>query len=147
MPQFKTGDMFHDYPTKGVCYIATTNGVVKKDGTLVMGKGNALALARLEPWLPKKMGEVVLKQPIYWVRIFRGPNHWVGVFQSKEDWKQPSRLELIEESARTLHVFAEIAKDITFYLPFPGIGNGGLQRGMVLPFLKDLPNNVIIWEK
>lgn len=144
------GDMFADYPKMGVCYFATTNAVVKKNGELVMGKGNALELAKREPWLPKRMGDSLKGLVAPWTyhgRIFKQTDYWVGCFQTKHHWKDKSDIELINSGVEKLRKIGAAYPDITFYLPFPGIGNGGLKREDVLPLLQGLPDNVIVWER
>ena len=42
----------------------TTNGFVKKSGEGVLGRGNALAMARTIPTLPKLLGNFIIKYGI-----------------------------------------------------------------------------------
>jgi len=46
---------------QGKIVCVTTNGFIKKDGNSVMGKGNALAMAKLIPELLKNLGQHLTK--------------------------------------------------------------------------------------
>jgi hypothetical protein len=132
--------------------LATGNGVVRGDGTLVMGAGAAKALAQAYPWAPKVFGAMARQAPrpngqhwhLYGLIAFKvNPGLAVGVFQSKGDWKAPANLSLIAHSAKKLAEWLRSNPGWEVHMAFPGIGLGGLPEEEVLealePILGDLP--------
>lgn len=144
MPQFKTGDMF-EHAIGNI--LVTTNASVRKDGTLVMGRGAALQAAKLYPGIDYKLGQRV-KQFGY--RMLYGTlwdRHWpIGAFQVKRRWMDKADIEIIKESVKQLRQIAIYYKDVVWNVNYPGIGNGGLSKDVVAPLLAGLPENVVIWE-
>lgn len=127
-------------------FFATTNNVVKKDGNLVMGGGNALALAQIAPELPALFGKKVKQiKGDYYILFERLLNGYFGAFQSKRHYKDTSDIELIRTGAAYLNYHASEYPYFTFHLPVPGIGLGGLKRDEVIEIFKPLPNNVILY--
>ena len=97
--------------------IFTTNAVLKKDGSLVMGRGIARAVRdsfeahpkapeveivetqkidRIYGYLVKKYGNLPFIVPV----VGKQPNspRFVMSFPTKEDWRKPSSLSLIQKS-------------------------------------------------
>lgn len=112
----------------------TTNGIVKQNGELVMGKGIALQAKQRFSNLPKLWGELLLDfgnipELAYYIdnKLFRDPikNSKILVsLPTKHHWKDKSNIELIKES---LHIIDYIInKDKTIAIPRPGCSNGGL---------------------
>ena len=65
----------------------------------------------------------------------------------KSHWKEPARLDIIEQSCKVLSYFLAKYPEISRVdLNFPGIGNGKLKREDVLPLIEQLPDNVHVWE-
>ena len=150
--------IFGDFTQRPV-YIATTNGDIKANGELVMGKGAAKVLSDMYPALPEKAGQVIkqngqfLPQSRVWVYGFLAIpmlRHGVefvmcGIFQTKFHWQGPADLTLIRKSTAKLDNVARAMPDKVFNLPFPGIGLGGLNAGDVEPIISILPDNVHVY--
>ena len=131
--------------------LATGNGVVRGNRTLVMGAGAAKALAQAYPHLPRVFGRMAQGQPrmsggwhLYGLLVIQvAPGLHAGLFQSKGDWKASADLSLIAYSARKLAEWLKSNPGLEAHLAFPGIGLGGLEEEEVLevlePILGDLP--------
>jgi len=127
--------------------LATGNGMVRGDGTLVMGAGSAKALAQSYPHLPRVFGRMARSKPriggwhLYGLLTLDVvPGLSVGLFQTKGDWRDPANIALIKFSAAGLA--AELEKNPQeVHMAFPGVGLGGLEEEEVLEalelFLKD----------
>lgn len=132
---------FHKQPYAVVCI--TTNGVVKNDGTCVMGRGCAWEAKQRIPTVAKVLGSMIQEHGNH--------VHHLGTFLMsfpvKHSWWERADLELIKQSAIELRSEAITYKDWSFYLPRPGCGNGKLSwEGEVKPLLEslDLPDNIVI---
>jgi len=122
---------------KPVIICVTTNGVVKKSGDLVMGKGIALQFAKRFPGLPLLLGEkVALYGNIVHLIITPDYRHTIASFPTKHNWRDDSSLSLIEKSAMLLEqLVTEHNKNA--YLTRPGCGNGNLSwEQQVKPILE-----------
>jgi hypothetical protein len=130
--------------------LAPGNGVVRRDGKLVMGAGAAKALAQAYPHLPRVFGRMALGMPnmggwhLYGLLIIQvAPGLHAGLFQSKGDWKDGADLSVIAYSARKLAEWLKNNPRLEAHLAFPGVGLGGLEEEEVLevlePVLGDLP--------
>lgn len=117
----------------------TTNGVVKANGELVMGKGIALQFAQRWPRLPMLAGQLVegLGNHVHYVAAqfpeIDGTDHTVRVvtFPTKHHWRDKSDLNLIIQSAKELVKLANgdptsRSRWEKVLLTRPGCGNGGL---------------------
>lgn len=115
----------------GDALCVTTNGVIKKDGRLVMGAGIAKEIKNRFPGVDSILGKYVSK---YGNRVFRvGKVNFseksitLFSFPTKNHWKDKSDLNLIEQSCIQLKQLVNkfrIEGDI--YIPAPGCNNGGL---------------------
>lgn len=154
MPNFMRGDLF-SMAGPGVVIVVTTNGIIKSNGDLVMGRGAAGELARLCPRAPHVLGTAIrLAHPktgdfyLYGCVVVPNPDNptrsW-GAFQTKGHYRDPSTLEMVEYGVYRLDKLASQTKT-QYHVNFPGIGLGGLKREDVLPRLARLPGNVTIWE-
>lgn len=122
----------------------TTNGTVRANGELVMGRGVAREARDRFPGLTRILG--------VWVStignrlcVVRACGRWLFSFPVKHHWQEPADLSLIRTSARELANIATVAAGPSlFYLPRPGCGNGRLDWADVKPLLIDLPDNVIV---
>jgi hypothetical protein len=129
-----------------ICF--TSNGVVKPNGELVMGAGVAKAFADKWPPLAIRAGHCVKMggNRVHWLRdIFTyrlddGCHKYVSVvsFPTKNNWKNPSSLPLIIESAKQLSDLTNIYKWKSVYLPRPGVGLGGLDWSVVKAAIEPL---------
>lgn len=133
-----TGDLW-TYPAdwRGV----TTNGVVKKDGTCVMGRGCALEARNKYPGLDKELGELISK---YGTDVYLFEKYKLFTFPTKHHWYDKSDLRLIGDSAISLETIARQAPEETFLLPRPGCNNGRLRWEQVERVIRFLPDNVLI---
>lgn len=114
----------------------TTNGVIKRNGELVMGAGIAKTAALLYPELPRILGDKVnsFGNNVYVINEIA-----IASFPTKHHWTQKSSIELIERSCKQL---LEQSYDWDYILlPRPGCSNGGLQwrdvKPIVSKYLKD----------
>ncbi len=128
----------------------TTNGVVTRDGELVMGGGIALEAAQKFPELPSILARCIEK---YGNVVCLVPEYQVFSFPTKEHWKDPSPIELVKKSAQKLAelmddpIMTEALKSC-FLVP-PGCGLGGLDYGqqvrpLLVEYFKDTPCNLTI---
>ncbi len=133
--------------------IVSTNGFVRNDGRLVMGRGAAYQATQKIPGIDKEAGEKVLDAgKTYGFLPVRMPKAeekklGFGIFQVKFHWNQPAVLDLILHSVQCLTEFALYYHDWQFRMNYPGIGNGGLNPEEVRPLLDPLPDNVTIVHK
>lgn len=112
------GDLFnYQLDDASILRCVTTNGVLNKNQELVMGAGVALRAKILYPNLPKILGELVLKHGNH-VHLIE--NIKIASFPTKHDWKDPSDLQLIEQSCQEL-VEKEDGWD---YIVLPRVGAG-----------------------
>ena len=124
------GDLWNS----GCDYTAvTTNSIIKKNGTLVMGAGVAKQAALRYPGLPRILAEHVMKNGNVPCLV---PEYRIISFPTKHNWKDPSDLLLIIESARKVASLLPI--DFSCGLSKPGCGNGGLQWKVVKPLIEDI---------
>lgn len=138
-------------PVDFIC--VTTNGYIKSDGSLVMGRGIAREVKSLFPGIEHTLGDRVRKSGNC-VHVFYNVERPTGrkkkfynlvSFPTKhEDWRENSDLDLIRLSALELEEIAKTLPTRTFLLPRPGCGNGGLDWKDVKPVIDFLPNNVFI---
>ena len=113
--------------------IITTNGVVRNDGSLVMGKGVALQAALRFPDIPKILGEYVKtfgNVPM----IFN--DYKIITFPTKNHWIDKSDIKLIERSA--VQIYNLLPRETTAAMTRPGCGNGGLKWDEVKPRIESI---------
>jgi hypothetical protein len=125
--------------------LAAGNGVVRRDGSLVMGAGSAKALAKAYPQAPKVFGEMARKEGrfeergwyLYGLLTVRvSPSLSIGVFQTKGDWKEPASLSLVAHSAQKLAKWMKENPGWEAHMAFPGVGLGELEEGKVIEVLE-----------
>ena len=158
MPTFTTGDMWTTF-TETDLFLITTNATIKRNGALVMGRGIARQARDRFPGLDAALGKQIKNvcgspsarfrsgQGQYGLLVSpRWPKAKLGAFQVKWHYSQPASLELIRHSVATLCAWCTAHPDALVALNFPGIGNGRLCREDVLPILRQLPEQVVIWE-
>lgn len=134
------GDMWSYIDRKGFIICVTTNGFIKKDGTGVMGAGNAKQAADLFPDLPRLLG-ISLKNR---KNVVSSLTSKILSFPVKHNWYEKADLKLIRKSARELNKRALEKPDLKFVLPRPGCGNGELKWEKVKSVINFLPDNVIV---
>jgi hypothetical protein len=123
-----------------ICF--TSNGVVKFDGDLVMGAGVAKIFAQRYTWLPRAAGYAV-RQGGNKVHIFDGSPKILS-FPTKLHWNKPSLVELIKKSAEELMVYTDVNKWENVFLPFPGIGKGGLKPNVVRTAVENIFDDRVV---
>lgn len=128
-----------DIMSKADCICFTSNGVIKANGQLVMGAGVALAFARKFPWLPVEAGNAIKefgnRVNVFWDKV-SGTN--IVSFPTKHHWRNPSDLNLIAQSAEDLMGLTKDNGWERIYLPFPGVGYGGLKKEDVMSVLESV---------
>jgi len=150
-----TGDLFRSVKADAICI--TTNGCVKKDGTNVMGAGCAKEATKRWPGISKRVatGLAFGNTPqLLTVKNMEGgfilptesktylvPYH-IMTFPTKENWKDPSDLDLIKRSACKLREFADDFEWDSVVIPRPGCGLGQLSwekdvQPLLAPILDD----------
>ena len=142
-------------------FLITTNPIRKKDGGVVMGRGIAKEAKDRFPRLPYDFGHCLrfMEYPNYTpdlmrytgiIDIYDGQR--IGYFMVKDHWAADAKLAIIEASVNSLLERMRLRDGSgrfishRYDLNFPGIGNGKLSRGDVLPLLQVLPDNVHVWE-
>lgn len=114
----------------------TTNGVRKKDGSLVMGAGVAREAVAKFPEIQFILGRKVLEQGNIPHIAWEQSGTYIVSFPTKVNWRLPSSLNLIQTSAASLQRLADKEKWENVALPRPGCGLGGLQWSDVRPMLQ-----------
>jgi hypothetical protein len=135
-----TGDLWEHYGKPNTIVCITTNGVVKTNGEVVMGRGCAAEAARRFPGIRRVIGDHIRESG----NTLFEPTPGVYTFPVKHKWWEVADPLLIATSTRVLREIAEIRSDVTFILPRPGCGNGRLKWEMVKPLLEGLPDNVLV---
>ena len=115
------GNLWDFHSLGPVCI--TTNGVIKKDGHLVMGAGIALQAKQRFPQLPSRLADAVSQ---HGSQTFYLPDENLFSFPTKHDWRDPSDINLITKSAWELVAITDKMGFTQVYLPKPGCANGGL---------------------
>lgn len=124
----------------------TTNGIVRKDGKAVMGRGIALEAAQKFSWIQTNLGTNLKKY---------GNNvHYLGnnifSFPVKHHWRDKADIELIKKSCLEI---MDALDDLTeerkekqkVLLVRPGCGNGGLNwETEVKPLISTLLDDRVI---
>jgi hypothetical protein len=108
----------------------TTCGIVNKNGYLVMGAGIAKEAKRRFNELPYIFGERVDERGNH---LHIVEKYGVASFPTKNDWKDPSDINLIAQSCRELFHFTK--KWDYVLLPRVGCTNGGLLWKDVRPII------------
>ena len=128
---------------KATVLCITTNGTLRKDGALVMGRGVAKQCMDRNPGVQFKFGQAVQN----FGNIFQyietlDEARILAAFPVKHNWWEQANLELIMVSALSLNQLALSQPQAVIILPRPGCGNGGLDWMDVKPVIEFLPNNV-----
>jgi len=115
-----TGNLWDAQPTFIRC--VTTNGIVKRNGELVMGRGNALQAMQRYPQLPRILGSYVKTSGnmVYYLEQFN-----IASFPVKHNWRDMADIELIKKSCHQLNAMLDNLNRFAI-LPRPGCSNGRL---------------------
>lgn len=139
------GNIFEQKGADAICF--TSNGIVRKDGLLVMGAGIAKAFKDRWPFLPERFGAFVSAQGnhVYCLQVMNPPsgqgNHkiiWVASLPTKHDWRNPSDISLIERSVKELIALTTKIGWNIVVLSWPGCGLGGLTKEKVRKVIEPL---------
>ena len=112
----------------------------------VMGKGLAHAFREKYPQMFSAYKSLCDKKQfnVGQLWLWRGSNQWVLNFPTKKHWRNPSRIEYIEEGLEKFAANYESRgiREISF--PRLGCGNGGLQWELVKPVMEKYLGNLPI---
>ena len=122
----------------------TANSVIRKDGNLVMGAGSAKTVKDAYENSPKVFGERIKDKSVFHIEIVKELK--LLALQTKIDWKDDSDINLVKESLNKLFTYATENPNLKIAIPFPGISNGNLKKETITPLLKNIPNNIDVWE-
>lgn len=125
----------------------TGNPVIKRDGSIVMGRGAARQVRDTYPGIDKVFGQLIRNnpnKPVLFATI--GEQKYMGWFQVKHHWAEDAVLELIDASCQALTKKAQDWPDVQFHLNYPGIGNGNLTVNQVEQVIQQLPDNVYVYK-
>lgn len=118
-----------------------------------MGRGAAREVRDTYPGLDRVFGDMIKMKPtahLLWAEIQStsvvDSNQYIGWFKVKHHWSHDADRSLIQASTDALAELARRKKEYRFHMNFPGIGNGHLSYGAVLPILQELPDNVRIYK-
>lgn len=125
-----------------VCF--TSNGVVKNDGTLTMGKGVAKQFADRFIGLSRAAGIAVDKHGNVCQIVALRSGVYIVTFPTKHDWRENSDLNLIVKSAKELMKLIEDRNWNKVYMSFPGCGCGKLNKEDVRAAIKDILDDRVI---
>lgn len=162
MAVFKIGNLW-DAPVSDALVI-TTNACLK-DNLLVMGAGVALQAYKRYKGLEREFGEqltpktrfkasnnftYILCEDYYMLTTKANFRPALLALQTKRRWDRLAELDLIGLSLDFLIAWsvgfeAGAGRAPLIYLPYPGVGQGGLSKNMVKPLLDVLPDNFIVW--
>lgn len=132
-------------PGRNMAFVVTTNAMTRKDGTAVMGGGIARQAAELMPDLPRELG-LLLRQEGNQPYIINGRSHTVVTMPTKQDWRDPSPMELVVSSAKRVAELAYVYRWDKVHAPQPGCGLGGLDWEEVKQELAGIWNDkFIVW--
>ena len=113
-----------------ICF--TANSTVKKDGSLVMGRGNALAFKNKFKDIDKMFGKRIDDGSLFGMSVIKGtPEVKIGAFQTKVNWRDPSTYLILENSIKRLSDYQEYFPDEKIAICYPGIENGKLDKDKV----------------
>jgi hypothetical protein len=132
-----SGDIWEPH-VRGYWIVITTNGIVRKDGACVMGRGVARDAALRYPTLPFDLGHLLTKHGNH---VFHLKRYKIITFPVKHHWREPADLDLIRQSAVELLTDSVTLAPPEIYLVRPGCGNGQLDwedvRPVLAPILDD----------
>ncbi len=122
--------------------VITTNGTIKRNGAVVMGRGCAMEARDRFPMLDQELGHRIQHSGGNHVHVL---SNGIISFPVKHNWWEQADPELIERSARELQEFAldfdgafGVDSAISFVMPRPGCGNGGLTWDAVKPIIEPI---------
>jgi hypothetical protein len=147
---YEFGNMFSVWEQSDL-FCITTNATIKSNGALVMGRGIAKTVRDKYPGVDLVAGKLIEErcgsEGLYGLIISPDwPAKKLGLFQVKYRYDKPATGSLIVYSTGRLKNWALEHSDARIDLNFPGIGNGKLPASKVEPIIRQLPNNVHVWQ-
>ncbi len=140
-------DLF-DCPTSKDAICVTTNAVVKSNGCAVMGAGIAKIFALKFPDLPAILAQKLQGgNHAYYLKDVVLPDkstYAILSFPTKNDWRNPSDLQLILRSCNELTAIVEAFNINNCYIPLPGCGYGQLDPDEVIPAISNILNDKFV---
>jgi hypothetical protein len=148
IPTCKLSDMWSVWEESDL-FLVTTNGSLKRNGALVMGRGIAQEALDRFPGLDLVLGKAIGRSGREYGLLVspRWPAAKLGAFQVKLRYWEDADLELIRLSTEMLLAWLKEHPDQRADLNFPGIGCGRLSLDVVRPIIEVLPSSVHIWQK
>jgi hypothetical protein len=116
------GDLW-TWHEKGYVLLIPTNGMLKRDGSLVMGAGLALDCANRYPWVSAMLGRLVRSGGN---KVFYLGEGLVS-FPTKEHWREPSTPARLAASAVQFAGLWQVYRWQQIALPEVGCGLGGMK--------------------
>lgn len=127
------GNLWDHYSEDPKCaLVITTNGVVKKNGECVMGRGCAKQAKGYFPGIAKKLGSLIKNLGNHVYYLGKG----IVSFPTKHNWWEDSDITLIERSAQELVALVDEMRWNSVVVPRPGCSNGRLEWDDVKPVLE-----------
>jgi len=150
-------DLWTPIPYPGMV-VVTTNGSLRHNGSVVMGRGAAYQATQRMPGIDRECGYAIANSPlsvhyngtyVYGFLVVHNPTGLgvktgFGIFQVKYAWSDLADPGLIALSMHMLRLYATAHPAVQIRMNYPGIGNGGLHSSQVEPFLAWLPDNVTV---
>ena len=124
----------------------TTNGAVRKDGALVMGRGCAKQAATTYPGINLYLGKRIAEEGN---RVHAVTRHNLITFPVKHHWSDKADLELIKTSMKELIGYHEKHNLGRVLVPRPGCGNGNRDwetevKPVLEPLLEGIEDIIIV---
>lgn len=132
----------HTSPNEVIFF--TANQVVKRNGELVMGAGNAKAARDNINGAAYAFGKQLGTKRLH---VIEFKDVTLGALVTKQHFKNPSNLEFVIDSIEELYNYASRNPNLILHVPYPAIGNGGLSREDLDFYIEQLPDNVYIYYK
>jgi hypothetical protein len=118
--------------------VISTNGIVRKDGACVMGRGCAHEAKTRFPGIEFRLGELLREHGNRVMRLGRYGGTMISSFPVKHHWRQEADPVLIRRSAEQLVALADKFGHERVVIPRPGCGNGKLRWSDVRKVLADI---------
>lgn len=138
------GDIFELMATgKYDAFCITTNGVVKKNGACVMGRGIAQTCRDRFKGIDLRLGKRIISGGNHVYQLGRYEDGRILSFPVKHRWNEEADLDLIERSCLELNELIDIKGYKKVLLPRPGCGNGQLKWRDVKPVIEPILSDKI----
>lgn len=139
------GDIFQLFETgqyDGICI--TTNGMIKNDGTAVMGRGIAKIAKEKYNGIERRLAQKLKESGNKLYQLGKTEHGAVISYPTKHNWQDKSDIRLIIQSARQLIELCDRKEYSKILTTRFGCGNGWLQWHEVKPFIEHILDDRII---